>query len=66
MKISLVTPAQAGVHVRKNWILAFAGMTSPAVIFRRAQRRAQNDSVFMVSVLLGAQQSPEEEVRVGA
>jgi hypothetical protein len=27
MKISVVTPAQAGVHVRKNWIPAFAGMT---------------------------------------
>jgi hypothetical protein len=22
-----VTPAQAGVHVRKNWIPAYAGMT---------------------------------------
>jgi len=27
MKISPVTPAQAGVHVRKNWIPAYAGMT---------------------------------------
>jgi hypothetical protein len=26
-KISIVTPAQAGVHVRKNWIPAYAGMT---------------------------------------
>jgi hypothetical protein len=28
MKISVVTPAKAGVHVaRKGWIPAFAGMT---------------------------------------
>jgi len=36
MKISLVTPAQEGVHVRKNWIPACAGMTSPGVIFSGA------------------------------
>jgi hypothetical protein len=27
MESYLVTPAQAGVHVRKDWIPAFAGMT---------------------------------------
>jgi len=27
VRASCVTPAQAGVHVRKNWIPAYAGMT---------------------------------------
>jgi len=36
--VCAVVPAQAGTHVRKNWIPAFAGMTSPGVTLRRAER----------------------------
>jgi hypothetical protein len=38
MKISVVVPAKAGTHCEsgERWIPAFAGMTSPGGIFRRA------------------------------